>query len=384
MANEHLPDASLKQLRLSHVRAYAERRGWQRGETFRNRFVIFGREGGSLDQLLVPMNPDFSDFTEMMQRVVLQLAADGGQRPASVLEDLLSLDVDTIRFSVRSPDADRGTLPLEQGLALLDGARRSLLAAACTVLAPENRYHRRMSRTEAESFVETCEVGQTERGSYTVTLRAPIGMADNSANAAQSTEIPFARKATLTLAASVSRVAQAIDEDRIDSILETQAGAVPVTANLCEALLRMQPERENSAVAFSVSWATSFPAPAASGPVVLRNEHFPLINLMSHRLRGEVAPQAAEFIGHVDELRGELGEDGRRRGEVRLTIYHEDEAIKATADLNAEQYDAAVRSHVSGQRVVVRGVLNRGMRLSVLSGIVTFGLLVQTQIGSGG
>jgi hypothetical protein len=79
-----------------------------------------------------------------------------------------------------------------------------------------------------------------------------------------------------------------------------------------------------------------------------------------------------------------LGEDGRRRGEVRLTIYHEDEAIKATADLNAEQYDTAVRAHVSGQRVVVRGVLNRGSRLSVLNGIVSFGLLVQAQIGIGG
>jgi hypothetical protein len=330
------------------------------------------------------MNPDLTDFVEMMQRVVQQLAEDEGRRPASVLEDLLSLDVDTICVSVRSPVTDRGTLPLEQGLALLDGARRSLLAAACTVLAPEHRYHRRMSRTEAESFVEACEIGQTERGSYTVTLRAPIGMIDGSTNAAQSAEIPFARKATLTLAASVSRVAQAIDDDRIDSILDTRPGTVPVTANLCEALLRMQPERESSAVEFSVSWAASFPAPAASGPVVLRNEHFPLINRMSHRLRGEVAPQAAEFIGHVDELRGELGEDGRRRGEVRLTIYHEDEAIKATADLNAEQYDAGVRAHVSGQRVVVRGVLNRGPRLSVLSGIVSFGMLVQAQAGGGG
>ena len=384
MASEHLPDARLKQLRLSHVRAYAERRGWQRGETFRNRLVIFGRGSASLDQLLVPMNPDLGDFAEMMQRVVQQLADHEGQRPASVLEDLFSLDVDTIRFSVRSPITDRGTLPLEQGLALLDGARRSLLAAACTVLAPESRYHRRMSRSEAENFVEACEVGQTERGSYTVTLRAPIGMIDGSTSTAQSVEIPFARKATLTLAASVSRVAQAIDEDRIDSVLETPPGAVPVTANLCEALLRMQPERENSAVAFSVSWASSFPAPAARGPVVLRNEHFPLINLMGHRLRGEVVPQAAEFIGHVDELRGELGEDGRRRGEVRLTIYHEDEAIKAAADLNAEQYDAAVRAHVSGQRIVARGLLNRGPRLSVLNGIVSFGLLVQAQIGSGG
>lgn len=383
MASEQLPDATLRQLRLSHVRAYAERRGWWRGETFRDRVVIFGRRTNSLDQLLVPLNPDISDFTEMMLRVVQQLAADEGQSPARVLLDLLSLDVDTIRFSVRSPVTDRGTLPLEQGLALLDGARRSLLAAACSVLAPESRYHRRMSRTEAENFVDACEIGQTEKGSYTVTLRAPVGLTDSPSAAVESVQVPFARKATQTLALSVARVAHAIDEDRVDSVLETPAGAAPVTANLCEALLKMQPERENSALAFSVSWAASFPAPNASGTVVLRNEHFPLINVMSHRLRGEVAPQAAEFIGHVDELRGELGDDGRRRGEVRLTVYHEDEAVKATADLNAEQYESAARAHMAGQRVVVRGVLNRGPRLSTLNGIVSFGALVQA-IGAGG
>src|SRR5262249_8620665 len=162
-----------------------------------------------------PMNPDISDFAEMMQRVVQQLADDEGQRPASVLDDLLSLDVDTIRFSVRSPAADKGTLPLGQGLALLDGARRSLLAAACTVLAPASRYHRRMSRPKAEDFIDACEIGQTEKGSYTVTLRAPIGMADSAPNPAESADVPFARKATQTLAASVSRIAQAIDEDRV-------------------------------------------------------------------------------------------------------------------------------------------------------------------------
>lgn len=36
---------------------------------------------------------------------------------------------------------------------------------------------------------------------------------------------------------------------------------------------------------------------------------------------------------------------------------------------------------MSGLRVVVRGVLSRGPRLSGLSGIVSFGLLVQAQIG---
>jgi hypothetical protein len=342
--------------------------------------VIFNRGPDTLDQLLVPTNPDFDDFAESMERVVLQLAHGEGRHATSVLEDLLSLDVDTIRFTIRSPLSERGTLPLEQGLALLEGVRRSLLAAACTVLAPENRYHPRMSRPEADELIQACEMGQTEKGSYTVTLKAPLSLPELAGEHAADEDVPFARKATETLAASVARIAQAIDQDRVETILETPQGSVQVTANLCEALLKMQPERENSALAFSVSWAASHPVRVAVGSVVLRNEHFPLINLMSHRLRGETVPQAAEFIAHVDELRGVIGADGRRQGDIRLTLYHEDEAIKAAASLTADQYEWAVRAHVDGWRVVIRGVLNRGARLSTVSGVQAFEPLDQRQL----
>jgi hypothetical protein len=101
------------------------------------------------------------------------------------------------------------------------------------------------------------------------------------------------------------------------------------------------------------------------------------IDMMSHRPPGEVASQAAEFIGHVDVLRGELDEDGRRRGEVRLTICHEGATVEAWAYLSAGQYESAVLAHMRGQQVVIRGVLSRGPRLSSLKEIVSFAPLVQ-------
>jgi len=89
---ERLPDSRVRRLSLKHVQAYAEARGWQGGQTFRDRFLIFGRGDGSLDQLLVPMNPEVSDFSEMMRRVVQQLAEHEARRPEGVLDDLLLVD----------------------------------------------------------------------------------------------------------------------------------------------------------------------------------------------------------------------------------------------------------------------------------------------------
>jgi hypothetical protein len=77
-----------------------------------------------------------------------------------------------------------------------------------------------MSRTEAEDFIHSWEIGQTEKGSYTVTLRAPVGLHELSAEGNVPGEVPFARKATETLAASVAQIAQAIDQDRIENVLD--------------------------------------------------------------------------------------------------------------------------------------------------------------------
>jgi hypothetical protein len=237
MSSETLTEATLKMLRLNQVRAYAERRGWQRVPTFRAVLEVFDRGGGSLEQLLVPTNPGLDDFAEQMQRVVVRLAQSEGRHPASVLEDLISLDVDTVRFSLRSPDAQRGTIPLEQGLDLIDGARRSLLAAACTVLAPNNPYHPRMSRGDAEDFIRACELGQTERGSYTVTRLRHDEPAMMSSVRAQGDQIGLRsrrshRQSTASRGWSPGRLA---------------AGRQP-----CDAL-RECAERNNSALAF-VTW----------------------------------------------------------------------------------------------------------------------------------
>ncbi len=382
MTTEVLSEASLKKLRLNHVRTYAERRGWRRQGLFRDVIAVFDHGPQSHQQLLVPTNPDFDDFAEQMQRVVHRLAQAESRSAASVLEDILSLDVDTIRFSVRSTAAARGTLPLEDGLALLDGARRSLLAAACTVLAPEQTYHPRMSRSEAEDFIRTCELGQTEKGSYTVTLKCPLHELDRPPEATAQRDVPFARRATQTLARSVAQIARAIDQDRIDALLRPVQD-VQVTANLCDALIKMQPDQEAAALVFSVSWASTQPQPprVELDPVVLRNEHFAILGAVSKQLRGEIELLTAQFIAHVDELRGILGEDGRRQGEVRLTLYQEDEVIKARVNLNADQYARAIQAHVAAHATLVRGVLNRGPRISTLSDVESFELL--PQVGPG-
>jgi hypothetical protein len=113
------------------------------------------------------------DFDLLMARAITVLA-DFEERPVhELLADLLLPDSDVLRFQESSPSAAAGDVPFDHGLSLLNGARKTLLAAACSTLRPAS-FHRRMSLTEAEQFLQRCRLGQTERGSFIITVACPL------------------------------------------------------------------------------------------------------------------------------------------------------------------------------------------------------------------
>jgi hypothetical protein len=383
MTRESTYFESLRRLRLPMLRPYLESRGWRRAADYKGTLAIFVKGGGSLRQLLVPIRPEFDDFGEQMAQVLAKLADSEGRSERAVLHDLYSGQNDTLRYQVQSPAAARGTLPLEQGISLLEGAKRSLLAAACTVLSPKRTYHPRMSFTPAEEFVDTCELGQTEEGSFSIVLKCPLHFTDDEP---AKTEAPFARRATDTLFASVSTLVEAIEGDRMESILNPTPTGVRLTANLCDALIKMQPEAENGSVELSVSWATILPnLQGTPNSVKIRGELFPAIAEVSKRLRGPSAIESAPFLARVDALHGsEMDEFGRRYGEVKLSVMlgDDDEVVRARAMLDVEQYRVADEAHMRNQYVVITGVLNRSSRVATVKAITDFQLMSDHLRGS--
>jgi hypothetical protein len=192
------------------------------------------------------------------------------------------------------------------------------------------------------------------------------------------TAVPFARRTTDTLFNSVSTLVEAIEEDRIRSIIHANAPPLTLTANLCDALMKMQPDTETGSVELSVSWASSLPNPTTiSSAVTIRSELFPTIADVSKFLRGPSGLQSARFLARVDVLRGsEIDALGRRYGEVTLSVVlgDDDEIVRARAILDAEKYRVADEAHMRNRYVIVTGILDRSTRLSTMRDVTNFEL----------
>jgi hypothetical protein len=371
MSHEALPEDILQLIKPQQVRSYAIAKGWHRVPNVNGEIALFNHPEGQWDQLIVPMDESFDDYANRLRDVVENLAGFEARPVAEVLNDLLTPEADILRYRVASPATGRGSIPLMEGIRLLEGAKRSILAAACSVVNPI-AHHARMSRTEAQQLLGACHLGQTERGSYAVSVSCPLRAVEQDQTLLPGSE-PFTRRAVSTLMRSLSRVVTSIEADTVPSIFETQENQPVLSANLCEALLEMQPTEEDSHLDVRVSWATilkpQVPIPAI---VRIKHEYFPIIEDISKKLWPTLAPAASLFVGNVDNLGGEPGADGRMQGEATLSVMYEEQMQLVRVDLTPDDWlTAHVALGVYGI-VKFRGILHRGTRVHRITDISEF------------
>ncbi len=285
-----------------------------------------------------------------------------------MLADLQWPDADVLRVRIASRDAESGQLSLTADVMLREGARRALLASACSVINPV-AVHPRMSRGEADAMLAACRAGQTEVGSYVLKIICPLHAVSRDLELADP--IPFTRKVTTHLMRATADLVESIEHRRIEAYLETHAERPMLSWNLCDALLRMQPEQSAGQFELSTTWAADPrlpPPPEADTPsrVAIKAEYIPEIQRAAQILRPSPAINREEMlIGTVEILSGVVGADGRRSGEVQFSLLLPDsDPLRVRANLDPEQYADAIRAHESSRSYVrLHGVLHRGQRI---------------------
>ncbi|MEM9457555.1 MAG: hypothetical protein AAGF11_25475 [Myxococcota bacterium] len=368
----------IRRLRPLAVLHYAQSRRWVRLIT-PGRFWLLRHPEQRPRQLQIPMDDADVGFIDAMLDTIERLAELEARSPDAVLEDLLSADADVVRVRVVHQDADAGQLPLTADVALRESARRALLSAACSVVSPAP-FHRRLSRSEPDALLAACRAGQTEVGSYVVKIICPLRAVDP---ALDLESLPFTRRVTTLLMQSTAELVTSIEQGGVDEYLEANTEYPRVSANLCEALLQMHPDRDAGQVELSSRWAADprVPPPSESevpSRVLVKSEYLPEIERVARWLRprsGKGGPEM--FVGTVETLNGVVGDDGRRAGEVYFSLLPTSgDPLRVRANLGAEHYQIAMRAHYHGHAYVrLVGVLHRGARVGRIESLEHIELL---------
>lgn len=358
-----ITDDQLRLLNPTDVRWYAVGANWQQMPTKNSTVILLRHPTRDLRQLVIPTNAIKDDNLSLMYEAVRTLADDEQRSPREVWRDLLLPPADVMQLRVQS-GLDADTMPLGEGLQLLQSGRDLLLAAACSAHQPQASYARQ-TYAPAQEFLNGCRLGQTERGSFVATILAPVpAKTQPSLFAADDIDTvataPFARRATLLLMLGIANVRQKLDQASPERVTEDVAHGV--SANLCDALVAVKLFDAHSSLEVRMRWSRTRPPVPATVPnrVSFTQSEFPYIEAAGRALRRQFEPRRERVTGHVINLHAEpatLIEPFRGKVIVRALIA--DRAERVRLDLEAAEYLQALNAHGSRKKIEATGILQR-------------------------
>ncbi|MCY4075996.1 MAG: hypothetical protein OXH04_11275 [Acidobacteria bacterium] len=341
--------------------AYARAAGWRRQEPYRAHSDVY--VGEARPEIIVPRTERLGDYASVVAALIDTFASVAGQDELTVYRSLVTTDRDVVR--VRAAESEDGSVTLTAGVSLIDGARELLLSAACSLREPQPVYRAGANR-EASDLLNRVRLGQTDHGSFVVTLLTPVVPPPMQLlfPDADDWNAPIERRMTVRLVEALTAVRQATERTAAgDNEAFGDAVAQGVSANLCEALVRLV--EPFPALDVGVSWAQTRPLATASNVVRFGQADAALLREAARSLRDRAPRPDAVLYGFVRLLkRGEDDDDGIIG--LATTIDGQRQSVKVV--LERVDYERAIQAHHDRAPVVLNGDLDRiGQRWRLLN-----------------
>jgi hypothetical protein len=348
--------------------AYARGEGWQKAEAYGTHADVY--QAADKPEIILPRTDRLADYSSVVSQLVTIFAEATGRDELATYRDLIESDHDVVRVRSFGGDDD-GSVLIDAGVEMVSQAREILLAAACAARSPQPLYRARANR-EASDYMRRVKLGQTEHGSFVVTLLAPVPPQLEPhlyPGWVGFDEEPFERQVTrrLVTALDASRDAVELAASGEGAKAFDKAVEAGVSANLCEALSILI--EQSSGLDISLTWARTRPTPEARCKVAFSANDAEILKEAARTLRARHPKPDVSLFGTVHKLKRDQDEV---EGLVTLKAFVDDKLQSVRAVLDQANYSVAVHAHDKKAPVLIRGDLERvGQRWQLTNASVT-------------
>lgn len=338
------------------LQAYLQSKQWFEDGKIRSVATIWHRHQDEDAEVVLPLSY-VKDFRQRVRDALVAVAAVEKREVSDVISDVKRLFSNVISVRVIHADTEDGTIPINDGVLLISKAKDLLSAAAQAVYA-KRRHFIGPTPKDARNYLDTLLLGQTEIGSYVVTVIAPdpahfiveqAGVDPTTADA-----LPLSQAITFNLVTSLEALAKASSAYEKLRDLKTFDDAVlsGASANLCDALLGFSGEKHKRTFEITVT--------AAAGPMFeseprkfeFDGKHIEVLEKVSGYYKDDYVLPDRVLTGYITKL---VRPKGETAGTISLESILGDVERKVRVALTGDDYHLAVIAHDNAQMVRVRG-----------------------------
>lgn len=347
---------TLESIRVADLTDYLTASGWTTLREKPGRASLWAREEARQD-LLIPLDRSLGDYLSRIFDALEGLARVERRSFATIIEDVRSRSEDVFRTRVVGSETEDGTLPLHRGKEVIAKTEALLEAAASAAVIRQAAFAH--VPDAAKQFLRNARLGQTERGSFIVTVRSRLPELPLLPDAQR--ELSFEREVMTTLLsglAAARRVAAAQPND-VEAYLK-DAVAAGTSANLCSAVYSLGNSPHVSRLEFGVKWATGRPLPGnLPSSVVIERPYIANMRHAAKHLRTKKPQEQFRLRGHVRRLEREDPTVWSELGMINVLANVDGVATLVRVRLGEADYTEALHAHERGQEVSCVGVLRQ-------------------------
>lgn len=363
---------------------YLKDTGWRAFPTKRNYVKIFQtiKSDGEAFQVNIPLDKSLSDYKSAMFQAIETVAFAENQSTEQLFLFLLNPNTDILKIRLDKKNIETGNILFDDAICIYENAKKLIAATAQDILHPK-KYHQGRMDDSISSFISQCRFGQTEIGSYVVSVVCPFAELDEFDGYKQlsifSEEEQCAesltRKVTNRIMTNVAHIKNKIDDGEYDKLISEDSSTL-ISANFYEALAGLNLDSEGADVEFIAHWSPAVKSNRSpDSRILLSHNYYQPISATIEKLR-ERSHKKTKILGKIKKL--ESVPDLPKRISGKITVVYLDEngsSRTVTANLNKEDYNKAIEAHSRGDYIEMIGDIHHSGRRSTSFSCEVFNII---------
>lgn len=363
------------------VDRYLQLNGWIRKLNFANKNIMAyeNHSTAAVKNLAIPAAEDYDDFYFVLHDVIKTLSKIEKRTEAEIIKDINATFIDRIEFRIISDVSEDGKLPIDYAAECIEGLKELVLYALCAEQTAQPVCYR--ASDFAKSFLNNFKLAQTEKGSFILNIDIQVVDENNEQSVLSGfeTPIPLEHKVVERIGTAINQVDAIVKNERKLTETAESAYEAGITANMCDALMKMRPLSEADQITTTIRYASALTNQTGQTEHInMYTNHFLVIDELAKIYRDKNAVQDTTLIGIVRSLSKRHDGDGEMNT-IRLYTSFEGRSRTVTIDLLDDQYRIACDAHRDGLEVRVSGELDMSERYWTMSKITHFTLASQNE-----
>ena len=354
----HITDiAVLHSLSPVDVTSYLLGKGGQRKGAFRDVAGVWDYKG---DEIIVPNDRQLADYAPAVATILARLEKIENRSQLEIVKDMQLSGYDIVRVKNTSIEAKKGSLPIADSVKFIVNTKEMLLSAACSLVSKKASYLSRKPQ-QAEDYMKSVRFGQTEIGSFIITVLSPVSPELKSPQISLidlHQEVPYEKRIIPAFHRSLVAISDAAREasesqDITPFISNISNG---ITSNLCDAIVSLNDTAEGGVIEVGFTLSTNRKEVSRITPIVFDRDYTPIIQEASKQIKAIEPQPDQEIIGFVVNLNRQTDDT---IGQVTIQDIQPNKQRSITVQLSDPEYSRAIQAHEQKNLVKISGTVSR-------------------------